>query len=670
VEADIQPVLVGAKFCVVCAGVVFLVALTLYVFTLAPTVTFVDSGELIVAARSLGVAHPPGFPLWIMLAHLASLLPFRAVAWRVNFSSAIFAAMAAAVASMVIVESLKYVSLERKADRGARKTRAAATAVTKQGEVFLPALTGGLLLAFSRTLWSYATVTEVYALNTLLIVTIFYLALRWRRGIVTHNARRNYLTLYGAATLFGLALGVHHVTVALTLPALAFLVYRAEGLAFYTSRRLLLASLCSVAALTLVYSYLPVAAARMPVIDWGSPRTIGAIWAHLTGRQYQSMFAFTAESIARQATDFARLALHEFGWPWLPVWLVGAMAGFTFFFRNDRTLFWFLQLVLGFNLTFGLIYDIAEDKDAYYLPTFACLVIASAAGLRWLMVAGWWRSRSYLVGLLGLLIVLVPFGGNWPRNNRRHFWIARDYVNNILRAVEPRGLLLTSDWQVASPMFYSQHVQHRRPDAKVVDTNLLRRSWYIDYLRRVHPDFIARSAAKVDAFLIELKQWERNEAAYASGEARTRINTQFEEMITSMVREEMVIAPVYVTLDLLAPAGTDKPVTNAIQQYGLVPQGLVFKLSKERNPNEEPRRIRMEMRGLNDGTVQWGQDSVVSTKVFPVYTTMMFNRGRCLEHLGRYEEAAAAFKEALALNPRLEIARRALEDCQRQLQPH
>src|ERR671930_1389522 len=59
-----------------CAGIVFLVALVLYSWTLAPTVTFTDSGELIVVAHGLGVAHPPGVPLWIVLAHLASMVPF------------------------------------------------------------------------------------------------------------------------------------------------------------------------------------------------------------------------------------------------------------------------------------------------------------------------------------------------------------------------------------------------------------------------------------------------------------------------------------------------------------------------------------------------------------------------------------------------------------------
>src|SRR4030095_9462564 len=84
------------------AAVVFSCALSLYGLTLAPTVTLVDSGELIVAARSLGVAHPPGFPLYVLLANLATSFPIGDIAMRVNLASALFGALAAAVVTLVV----------------------------------------------------------------------------------------------------------------------------------------------------------------------------------------------------------------------------------------------------------------------------------------------------------------------------------------------------------------------------------------------------------------------------------------------------------------------------------------------------------------------------------------------------------------------------------------
>ena len=119
--------------------------------------------------------------------------------------------------------------------------------------MFAPAVGAGLLMAFSRTLWAYATITEVYALNTLLILLVFFLVVRWRRRIIETRTDSNAAVtthdtwIYAAAFVFGLAMGVHHVTVALTLPAIAAVVYRTEGLKFFTSRRLLYAALISIA---------------------------------------------------------------------------------------------------------------------------------------------------------------------------------------------------------------------------------------------------------------------------------------------------------------------------------------------------------------------------------------------------------------------------------------
>src|SRR5437016_1291499 len=90
------------KVRIACALLVFIASLVLYVCTLAPTVTLVDSGELIVAARSLGVAHPPGFPLYVLLAHLATLVSIGNVAVRVNGASALFAALASSVVTLVV----------------------------------------------------------------------------------------------------------------------------------------------------------------------------------------------------------------------------------------------------------------------------------------------------------------------------------------------------------------------------------------------------------------------------------------------------------------------------------------------------------------------------------------------------------------------------------------
>jgi tetratricopeptide (TPR) repeat protein len=669
-----------------CAGIVFFVALLLYSWTLAPTVTLTDSGELIVVARGLGIAHPPGVPLWIILAHLASLVPFGNIAVRINFSSGLFAALACAMLTVTVAEltiTASYLATPKRRKRVAQQSKTAEESGLARLLLAAPALGAGLLMAFSRTLWSYATISEVYALNTLLILIIFFLMLRWRRwivadrmhigtainaGEVTSRITSYDAYLYAAALVFGLALGVHHVTVALTLPAIAVIVYRTQGVTFFTSRRLVYAALISIGALVAVYAYLPLAASRSPVINWGHPRSLQEIWWHLTGRQYQVYFSFRPEIMGKQFAEFCGIALREFGVAWLPLPLLLAFVGFVNAFKRDRTTFWFVLTIVIADLAYALSYEIAEDKDAYYLPTFISIAIVAGLGIRWLIQSAVSKSLpavkpSFAAAIAVLVICTIALIANWPFNNRRQYLIAHDYVDNLLKAIAPKGLLLTLDWQVVSPTFYAQEVEQLRPDVKVVDINLLRRSWYFDYLKHAYPGLIERSREKIDAFVENLKEWERDPGAFARSPALTqRISAAFLEMIQAIVTNESRVAPIYMTSDLLSSDSVNGELTRWLtQKYQLVPQGLVFNLVEGQDFHDSP-DLHLQIRGLADGTLRFGKGDPVNVKVLPVYTNMLINRGRYLALFGQHQRAIAAFEQALALNPDLALARQGLAE--------
>src|SRR5438034_984952 len=619
-----------------CAGTVFFAALLLYSWTLAPTVTLTDSGELIVVAQGVGVAHPPGFPLWVILAHLASLVPLGNIAVRINFSSAVFAALASAMLTLVVAElmiAIPYLLTRKK--RSAQRNKKAEDSSIAQLLICAPALGAGLLMAFSRTLWAYATIAEVYTLNALLILIILFLMLRWRRYILADRLntgpaiRPHDKWLYGAALVFGLALGIHHVTVGLMLPALAVLVYRTQGLRFFTSRRLVYAALISIGALVAVYAYLPFAASQSPVMNWGNPRSLQEIWWHITGRQYRGVFfSFSPATMGAQFVEFCGMVLREFGFAWLPLTLLLALAGFGNAYEHDRTAFWFLLLIVladlallsirSPDLAYSPSYEIAEDKDAYYLPAFISIAIATGFGIRWLVQRVVSKSLPGVKPSLGaaiavLVICTIALTANWPFNNRRQYFVAHDYVDNLLKAIAPNGLLLTLDWQVVSPMFYAQEIEQFRPDVKVVDINLLRRSWYFDYLKHAYPGLIERSREKIDVFVENLKEWERDPGAFARSPALTqRISTAFLEMIQSIVTNESKVAPVYMTNDLISSDSVNGELTRWLsQKYQPVPQGLVFNLADGQGFHDSP-DVHLQIRGLADGTLLFGKGDRVN----------------------------------------------------------
>ena len=681
------------------AAAVFIVALATYCLTLAPTVTFVDSGELITAARTLGVAHPPGTPLYVILAHLATLVPIGNVAQRVNFASALFAALAAAAVSLLVGELLRTPTTRLADARGEKKKRAKRAAERKKESAvdqppgptvttLAAMLVSGLLLAFSRTLWAYATIAEVYTLNVMLTLAIFLLMFRWRR--ISKEARgrggaaTNDRLLYAAAFLFGLAMGVHHVTVALTLPALAYLVYSTEGLSFFKSKRLLYAAAFAVAGLA-VYVYLPIAASRSPLINWGDPRTFERFWWHVTGRQYQTFFSFSPATMIGQLKEFVRFAANQFG-PWWSLAGLGlAAAGFVEMYKRDRSAFFFFALVVIADLAIALNYDIAEDKDAYYLPIFISMSVAAGFGVEWLMRARPKTKRRLPLASAAsaaalVVVVAITFAGNLRHNDRSRYFLARDYVENLFSTIEPGGMLLTLDWQVYSPMLYVSDVEQQRRDVVAIDVNQLRRSWYFDYLNRAYPEVMGRNHDTVDPFLEDLRSWEKDPEAYSNNPTLTaRIDSRFRDMILALVSNHVRTAPVYVTNDIITVysfiaetkrRNKDAQATAYHQDaswimplcdtYSLVPQGLVFQFKTGREFSE-PARPALLTRGLADGTLRFEDDDVVKQKVLPVYLGMMVNRGRYLMAHGRREQAEEAFNEALRIDPQFAPARMSLD---------
>ncbi|HUK91391.1 MAG TPA: DUF2723 domain-containing protein [Blastocatellia bacterium] len=681
---------------------VFVVSLAVYLKTLAPTVTLVDSGELIVASRLLGVAHPPGFPLYVVLAHLFSLLPIGNVAVRVNFASAFFAALASAIAGLIVAQGMMTsipAPVESRARRRKGKKRAAIVSAPGQGIADLPtatraipAIVAGLALAWSRTLWAYATITEVYTLNTLMIVLVLLLMMVWRRNIYATRSQgssardklgsapaisifRRDRALLAAAFIFGLGLGDHHVTIGLTLPALGAFVLATEGWGFFKSLRLLYAAIISFAGLA-IYIYLPLAAARSPVLNWGDPVTAGRIWDHITGKQYRVFLKFAGDEIGKLLGEFFTIAGREFGPPWAPLIYGLAILGFIALWRKrDRAMFALLSLIVLADLAYGLSYEIAEDKDAYYLPVFIAVALAAGFGAGWLVELVYRYRDSFSIAAikaapaaLSMLIVAVPlfteFVGNYSYNNKSHFYIARDYIDNILGTVQQGGMLMTEDWQVYSPLMYVREVEKQRTDVIALDALLLRRVWYYDYLRKEYPDMVASCEPQMDDFLEDLRASDRDLVLYDTDPVLNhRINTRFTQMLLAFVKYSVARGGAYLTEDVAVnPAGDIPDFTKSIgAQYQLVPQGLVFQLEPDQ-AFHVPETPRLLVRGLFDNTIAFDPDDVVEQKVKPTYLNMLVNRGRYLKGHDMIEPAAEAYDEALRLQPDFPLARKELAE--------
>jgi hypothetical protein len=176
------------------AGLVTGVVLLGYLLTLAPTVTFWDAGEFIAAARILGIPHPPGTPLFVMIAHVWGLIfPFGEYAVRTNLLSALLSAAGAGCLFLVVHETLRRLTsdLPPETERVLRLGGAAAAAI---------------LGAFTFTNWQNSNETEVYAVATFTISAMSWLVHVWRRSRGTPRAPRLLLLI---VYLAGVSIGNH-----------------------------------------------------------------------------------------------------------------------------------------------------------------------------------------------------------------------------------------------------------------------------------------------------------------------------------------------------------------------------------------------------------------------------------------------------------------------------
>ena len=392
------------------AAIVFVIALAIYAMTMYRTVGPTDSGELTLAAQSLGVAHPPGFPLYVLVTHLFTIVPIGDVAQRANFASAFFAALAAA-------------------------------AMTFIADDVVIAICAGFFLAFSRTLWAYASVAEVYALNTFLSVAMLALAMRFRR---TRDVR--YLRL--AALACGLALCVHYVTAGIV----------AIGAAILVGRVRMRDVVPFVFAGLLFYAYLPIAAWRDPAMNWGNPTTFARFIAHVSGKQYQQYIAGEVQ-IARPA----KIVAHEF-----PIVAIAGLVGLALLFARDRRLFAALIAIVAVNCAWVIIYPIKNDLDAYLIPIFIALVVAASSVMPSEVEAPPSRRGSLdslrSLGMTRVTIVIVTFIMSYQ--NHSHDTLTRDRVEAMIAKAAPNATIISGDWELLSPLLLlhpeREHLDVRR----------------------------------------------------------------------------------------------------------------------------------------------------------------------------------------------------------------
>ncbi|HUO57504.1 MAG TPA: DUF2723 domain-containing protein [bacterium] len=488
----------------------FFIPYFVYLRTLCPAFLDDDSPETITAGVTLGIQHPPGYPLAALVAHLAGWLPLGSEAFRVNFLSALLGALAAVLLASLILRLLEGffpAPLLSKSLSVPEKT------------MVLTAFVAALLLAFSRSFWekSLGAKGGIYLLETLLLLGLLRCALEWERA-----PRRRWLVL--ALFFLGLGLAHHWQTQVLFLPVLAVFFVREEGDAvgfdFPGWKNALLASgLLGVGLSPLLY--LPLRAHFHPALNLGAPDSFPHFMAELTRKYYreretgllrsflQALVGWTSwDSFltqARQLTENqANLIWKHLGGDMKPPALLLALLGLWGWRRFLEKKFLLFLLIPLFLLVMALYLIPTPANLGWYLDNFLIPVnwiVALLAGVGFYFLFTLEGFTGKKLGRVLLLLVwsalpLLPLTANFQWLDERHQVARYDYGVNLLKSLPRGSLFLAEGDEDDFPLYYLQQVQGRRPDVRMVPAFTLFEDWGEEQVERLYPEWGLSSSTR------------------------------------------------------------------------------------------------------------------------------------------------------------------------------
>ncbi len=590
----------------------------IYLLTVAPTVVFFDSGELITSSFLVSPAHPPGYPLYVMMGKFGTFLPFGSVAYKVNIMAAFFSSLAAMTVFLITSQVIKDLQISEVLRRY-QDLVSFATAIT---------------FAFSYSLWNQAIIAEVYPLNTFLTGLLIYLLLIWRNKSSEFRVRSSETLnpqlptpdsrlIYLVAFLFGLGLGNHH-TLLVILPII-FLVVAVTNWRLLFDARAWGISLAFFLLGLSVYIFLPLRALQNPELNWADPDTVSKFKWSLFREGYPKGGLYRPWGLFWQQVKTFDI-IYEFSGAGL---LLGCLGIIAYIIKKPVEVLITLSIILVLSLGI-IIYGnpIPENVfliESFHTPSYMIFSVWIGAGMFSLLsliyrFAGKVVESKVMTAVLAVSLMILPTSlcaYFYPWNDRSDDFIAYDYAQNELATMPSNSILFTWGDSGAFPLWYAQMVERYQPGILLIHTPHLSTKWYIDEL----PDSVRLGQL----------QWIQKDDLYA------------EAAFMIMLRENYGKYPLYIDYSTRYSV--------PVEGYSSIPQGLVYELGTDS----------MKMTDIN----VWGKYAMRGIykkdpyrdldtgKAVSIYANTLFDVGNHLLRLGYSDEAYAQFGEAVKISPGL-----------------
>ena len=412
-----------------------------YVLTVSPGLLPADAGEFQLVVNELGVAHPPGYPLYTLLGWAFARLPLGEPALRANLFSALLDALTLAVVS-----------------RAARRE-------TGSG---LAGLAAALTLGAATSFWLTATQASIRPMTALLTALLLDALLAFRRAAPGRPRDRALLRF-----AFWLGLGLsHHGSLLFVAGVLAAALLAADPGLIRQPRRWVRPAVALAAGFA-PWLYLPLRAGA--ALAPGDLNTWEGFWNHVLARGFEGdLFYFrTLDALAERLATMADVLAYQ----WHGVALAAAVVGAMVMLWRDRWLLAALGGAFALHTVVAATYRAPQTVE-YMMPAYVCLAVALGwlAGAIHHAVRGVARLPSaaahpYLVALVtsaALLGGALTLSANLPSLRYLHADEEARAFAEALLAEAPEGAVILANWHRVTPLWTVQAVERQRPDVESV----------------------------------------------------------------------------------------------------------------------------------------------------------------------------------------------------------
>lgn len=613
-----------------------LFAVLLYLITAAPFMLWLDAPRFISAIVTLGIANPPE-PLYVLLAHPFTYLPFGSVIFKIQLFSALTAAV-----TLLLLYRLILLILKNLGDQG------------NQGDKVktLAAVFGTAALAFSYQFWSQAQNVENFILVTLIEVVVLYL-------ILTINSKKGMLiNLSLVAVILGLATGTNPV-IASVVPAILWMMWvKRKHLPVYGFPIWIV---LGIVAIILIHLYIPIRASANPFLNYWRATDFQSVWNASTGAGLNvyvpslgriNGFTLSPEIFFQSSFNFIKNLFLKF----TPLLLPFIVLGGIYLWKKGRYFFFLLFSIVMTNFIFSGLY-FSGNQESWFLVSDVAWVIMAGLGFYWLVTEPEeifpkklykfyknYNSYKYYIALLVLLPLIIWF----PFLNRRGWVITADYIDNLYRPMRSqKAILFGSSDLYDSVSFYVHDVKgtpHYNPEIVPITDNLL-------YIYQWYRDNITSNA--------DIKMPEASGLKYNSIHEYSNFVNAFFEM--NMDKYKIYVTIPALRNNFLLAYGEESDSGSSLKidetKFKVVPQGMLLQvLPKE--ATDEPDLKNFDYQFKSRGFPK--KKPFLLEKTFATELTGVLNEyAYSLETLGDYylkqnkpDKVLDLYQRALDFNPR------------------